>query len=169
MDADTPSENGDTYDATVQPNVVDPDVFFDKDNRLWMVYGSYSGGIYILELNPETGFPLEKGYGKKLLGGNHLRIEGPYILYSKETDYYYMFLSYGGLDSTGGYNIRVCRSKSPDGPYYDEAGNDMTSCKGPDGSFFDDSTAAKYGTKILGNIHFNYIEGETGKIGRAHV
>ena len=89
-----PDENGDIYDSTVEPNVVDPCVFFDKDGKLWMVYGSYSGGIYILEMDPETGFPLETGYGKKLLGGSHLRIEAPYIIYSPETDYYYLFLSF---------------------------------------------------------------------------
>ena len=81
------------YDATRLPNVVDPCAFFDKEGKLWMVYGSYSGGIYILEMNPDTGFPLEgQGYGKKLLGKNHARIEGPYILYSPDTDYYYLFL-----------------------------------------------------------------------------
>ena len=42
-----------------------------------MVYGSYSGGIFILELNPSTGFPIAgQAYGKKLIGGNHARIEG---------------------------------------------------------------------------------------------
>ena len=57
-----------------------------------MVYGSYSGGIYIMEMDPNTGFPLpDQGYGKKLLGGYHARIEAPYILYSPETDYYYLF------------------------------------------------------------------------------
>lgn len=169
MEETTPSENGDVYNASIQPNVVDPDVFFDKDGRLWMVYGSYSGGIYILELNPKTGFPLEKGYGKKLLGENHLRIEGPYILYSPESDYYYMFLSFGGLDATGGYNIRVARSKNPDGPYYDSAGNNLLDCKGPAGTFFDDTTAAQYGDKILGNIKFQYIEGENGKLRNGYV
>ena len=49
--------------------------------------------------------------------GNHLRIEAPYILYSPETEYYYLFLSFGGLAADGGYNIRVCRSENPDGPY----------------------------------------------------
>ena len=77
-----------------------------------MVYGSYSGGIYMLKMDPKTGFPYpNQGYGKKLLGGNHSRIEGPYIMYSPDTDYYYLFLSYGGLDVNGGYNIRVARSK----------------------------------------------------------
>ena len=78
---------------------MDPCTFFDKEGRLGMVYGSYSGGIYILEMDTETGFPLpgqlNSGLGKKLLGGNHARIEGPYIMYSPDTDYYYLFLSFG--------------------------------------------------------------------------
>ncbi len=165
--AEEPGEDGDTYDATVDPNVVDPCVFYDKDNRLWMMYGSYSGGIFILELNKKTGMPLESGYGKKLLGKNHLRIEGSFIQYSEETGYYYMFLSFGGLTSDGGYNIRVCRSKNPDGPYYDSAGNDMINCVGADGSFFDDRAAEKFGTKLMGSFHWNSAEGEenTGHYG----
>ena len=88
---------GPGYDATTLPNAIDPCVFFDREGLLWMVYGSYSGGIYILRMDPETGFPLEgQGYGKKLLGKNHARIEGPYILYSPDTEYYYLFLSFGG-------------------------------------------------------------------------
>lgn len=160
---DEPSENGDFYDATVYPNVVDPAVFYDAEGRLWMSYGSYSGGIYILELDTKTGFPLEKGYGKKILGANHLRIEASYVIYNPDTKYYYMFLSFGGLDAEGGYNIRVIRSKTPDGPYYDSAGNDMIECKGPDGSFFDDEAAAKYGTKLMGNYKWLWTEGESGE------
>lgn len=160
---DIPSENGDFYDATVYPNAVDPCVYYDTDGKLWMMYGSYSGGIYVLELDTRTGKPLESGYGKKLLGGNHLRIEGAYVLYNPDTAYYYMFLSFGGLDSDGGYNIRVCRSENPDGPYYDSMGNDMIDCKGPDGSFFDDVTAERYGTKLMGNYKWAWHEGEDGE------
>lgn len=162
-------ENGDIYDATQEPNVVDPDVFFDQEGRLWMVYGSYSGGIFTLELNPETGLPLESGYGKKLLGANHLRIEAPYMLYSPETDYYYLFLSFGGLAADGGYNIRVCRSKNPDGPFTDSLGQDMIDCQGADGTFFDDEAAAKYGTKLMGNFSFPHVEGENGKIRSGYI
>lgn len=160
-----PGIDGKLYDPTVAPNAIDPDVFFDKEGKLWMVYGSYSGGIFIMELNPDTGFPLEgQGYGKKLLGGNHSRIEGPYILYNKETDYYYLFLSFGGLDANGGYNIRVARSKTPDGPYYDAEGNDMIKCKGASGSFFDDKTISPYGVKLMGSYQFIFSEGEPKKI-----
>ncbi|MEJ1731238.1 family 43 glycosylhydrolase, partial [Escherichia coli] len=80
-----------------------------------------------------------QGYGKKLLGKNHSRIEGPYILYHPGTEYYYLFLSFGGLGAYDGYNIRVARSKSPDGPYADASGQDMINCGGRDGSFFQDA------------------------------
>lgn len=163
MGADLMDEDGNLYQATTDPNVVDPDVFYDEEGRLWMLYGSYSGGIFIKEMNPETGEPLDSGYGKKLLGGNHLRIEGPYIIYNPETEYYYMYLSFGGLDSDGGYNIRVCRSKNPDGPYVDSMGQEMTDCKGPSGSYFSDVTAMQYGTKLMGNYKFLWEEGEEGE------
>src|SRR5699024_2007563 len=72
--------NGEPYDATTEPNVIDPHVFYDNDGKLWMVYGSYSGGIFILEMDEDTALPKEnQDYGKKLLGGNHSRIEAPYI------------------------------------------------------------------------------------------
>jgi len=113
-----PSEDGTIYDARIHPNVVDPDVFYDHEGKLWMLYGSYSGGLFILEMDATTGRPLPgQGYGKKLIGGNHSRIEGGYILYHPQTKFYYMFLSFGGLDAVGGYNMRVARSARPDGPY----------------------------------------------------
>lgn len=152
------------YDATIHPNVVDPDVFYDEEGKLWMVYGSYSGGIFILELDPDTGFPIpNQGYGKKLLGGNHSRIEAPYIVYNKTTDYYYLYLSYGGLASDGGYNVRVARSENPDGPYTDIQGNNMIQAKGEDGTFFDDESIAPTGTKLIGNYEFEKLFGETGE------
>lgn len=163
-------DDGEVYDATEKPNVVDPDVFWDKDGKLWMVYGSYSGGIFILELDPATGFPLEgQGYGKKLLGGNHARIEGPYMLYSPETDYYYLFLSYGGLDANGGYNIRVARSKHPAGPFEDSEGKAMLDAQGTPGVLFDDPAYAPYGVKLMGNHEFVNTDEEAAGAGTGYV
>ena len=158
------------YNANHYPNVVDPCTFFDKEGRLWMVYGSYSGGIYILEMDTETGFPLEgqSPYGKKLLGGNHSRIEAPYILYSPETDYYYMFLSFGGLNANDGYNIRVCRSENPDGPYVDALGQDMIKCKGRNGSFFNDPDYEPYGVKLMGGYEFMPADGDKNRFTLAY-
>ena len=166
------SEDGTIYDARIHPNVVDPDVFFDKEGKLWMIYGSYSGGIFIMQMDAATGKLIPgQGYGKKLTGGNHSRIEGSYVLYNPETDYYYMFLSFGGLDAAGGYNIRVARSKSPDGPYYDAEGNDMTNVKA-DASLplFDDKSIEPYGVKLMGNFLFDRKIGEQGTgIGTGYV
>ncbi len=156
------SEDGTTYDATVHPNVVDPHTFFDKGGDLWMMYGSYSGGIFILAMDPDTGFPFpDQGYGKRVMGGNHSRIEGPYVLYHPDTDYYYMYLSYGGLDAAGGYNQRVVRSKNPDGPYYDSQGNDMIEVMAdPNLPLFDDRSIEPYGVKLIGNFLFQKVSDE---------
>ncbi len=164
------SEDGTVYDAAVHPNVVDPNLFYDKDGMLWMVYGSYSGGIFIMKMNPETGLPYpDQGYGKRLLGNNHSRIEAPYMMYNKETDYYYLYLSYGGLDSKGGYNIRVARSKNPDGPFLDSKGKEMIDAFGTFGTLFDDASIAPYGVKLMGNFQMDNVDGEIANIGTGYV
>jgi len=169
------SPDGTIYDATRHPNTVDPAVFFDATGKkLWMVYGSYSGGIFILELDPKSGVPKAgQGYGKKLIGGNHARIEGPYIIYSPETKYYYLFLSFGGLDAAGGYNIRVGRSRAPDGPYLDAEGFDLTKVAGAPGTLFDDVSIAPHGVKLMGNWQFLHVSGDakttsTGYVSPGH-
>ncbi len=120
------------YNYRECPNAIDPAVFFDADQRLWMVYGSYSGGIFLLELDPSTGLVIhpeadeaqqvDPYFGRRLLGGNHQSIEGPWILYDAEAGWYYLFVSYGGLNRTGGYQIRVFRSRTPEGEYLDMNG-----------------------------------------------
>ncbi len=120
------------YNVDDYPNAIDPSVFYDADGRMWMVYGSWSGGMYLLELDPQTGLVIhpeadpenrvDAYYGKKLLGGGHKSIEGPYILYDEKSDYYYLFVSYGVLTSAGGYQVRVFRSKTVDGDYVDMNG-----------------------------------------------
>ena len=62
-------------------------------------------------------------FGTKIAGGYGKSGEGPFIEYNADTGYYYLWTTYGGLTSTGGYNMRVSRSKSPLGPFVDAAGN----------------------------------------------
>lgn len=129
--------NGDTgYNNSYAPNAIDPTVFEDKNGKLWMTYGSWSGGIFILEIDPATGdvkYPGKNGktadglvvdeyFGTRIAGGYAQSGEGPYILYDKESDYYYLYVSYEWLAANGGYNMRLFRSKNPDGPYTDAAG-----------------------------------------------
>jgi len=165
-----PSPDGQIYDNAIHPNTVDPSVFFDQTGKYWMVYGSYSGGIFILAMDPATGQPIPgQAYGKKLIGGNNSTIEGPYIIYSPETAYYYLFFTFGGLDANGGYNIRYGRSRGPDGPYLDAAGNDLTQVKGAPGTLFDNESIAPYAVKLMGNWQFLHVDGETGTTSRGYV
>lgn len=128
--------------GTFWPNCIDPCVFFDEEGELWMAYGSWSGGIFMLKLDKETGlrdytytYPSEyesKGanglsdpyFGKKIAGGYYVSGEGPYIQHIGE--YYYLFMSYGGFAPDGGYEMRLFRSKNPDGPYVDATGTEAT-------------------------------------------
>lgn len=64
-------------------------------------------------------------FGTKISGGNGKSGEGPFIEYNADTGYYYLFVTYGGLTSNAGYNMRVGRSKSPTGPFTDPAGRNM--------------------------------------------
>lgn len=151
------------YDATKLPNAIDPCVFFDASGeRLFMVYGSYSGGIFLLELDPETGLILDgqEPYGVHLLGGNHSCIEAPYIVYNGDTGYYYLFLSFGGLGVNDGYNLRVCRSRDVAGPYEDAAGNAMLNCMCKPGNFWNNDDIAPYGVKLMGGYQFTPLDGE---------
>jgi arabinan endo-1,5-alpha-L-arabinosidase len=126
-------------------------------------HGSYSGGIFIVAMDPATGFPKPgQGYGRHLLGGHHARIGAPYVLYNAQTRFYYLFTCFGGLDAAGGYNIRVARSRRPDGPYFDAAGHAMSQVKGNPDVPFDDSRIAPYGQKLMGNYQLVLAAGETG-------
>jgi arabinan endo-1,5-alpha-L-arabinosidase len=114
-----------------------------------MTCGSYSGGIFILEMDDTTGMPLPgQDYGKHLAGGFFSAIEGSYVLYSPESDYYYLFTSFGGFEADDGYNIRVSRSRNPDGPYLDAEGNDMAQAAGN----FD--ALEPFGVKLMGGFEF---------------
>ena len=52
-----------------------------------------------------------------------------YIIYNEETEYYYLFVSYGSLKTD--YQIRVGRSKKVTGPYVDYNGREMTDTEDP--------------------------------------
>ena len=56
-------------------------------------------------------------FGKKIAGGYYVSGEASYI--QKIGKYYFLFMSYGGLTSDGGYQMRIFRSENPDGPYVD--------------------------------------------------
>lgn len=74
-------DDGLTYNTDYAPNAIDPAFFTDEAGKLWLTYGSWSGGIFLLEMDPATGKPLYPGKDVKTAGGYHQSIEGPYIVY----------------------------------------------------------------------------------------
>ena len=128
------------------PNNIDPCVFYDEEGKLWMSYGSWSGGIWMLELDEATGLrdydvtyeltgtgngiTVDPYFGKKVAGGYYVSGEASYIEYIG--GYYFLFVTYGGLAAggvakdynNGGYQMRVFRSENPDGPFVDTKDTD---------------------------------------------
>lgn len=151
-------------------NAIDPCVKYDEDGNLWMTYGSWFGGIYMLRLDKATGlrdytYPYEtvanvsdEYQGLKLAGGAHVSGEASYI--EKIGDYWYLFMSYGGLVANGGYNMRVFRSENITGPYTDVDGNDARFTAGGD------NVNGKTGVKIFGNYKWNTMK--VGNVAQGH-
>jgi hypothetical protein len=117
---------------TTAYNCIDPAILVDTNGTVWMVFGSYSSGILVTQLDPSTGKRLNTNSLTATLvanntpgGGWGSSIEGAF-LYQRD-GYYYLFVNYGGccsgIDST--YNIRVGRSPSVTGPYTDRNGINM--------------------------------------------
>lgn len=106
-------------------NAIDPSVVIDPTNgEYWMAYGSWFSGLYIVQLNPETGKPIQSGdRGKPIAKREGTAMEAPEIIYHEPSGMYYLFVSYGELFDV--YNVRVGRSEYPDGPYLDYHGEDL--------------------------------------------
>lgn len=115
-------------------NAIDANIITDVvTGEMYMVYGSFWGGCHVLLLDSETGLAKEEGIGTCVArrplwmsGG----IEGPYMIYNPDTEYYYLFVSYGSLKSD--YNVRVGRSKAIKGPFLDFNGRDLTDLEDAD-------------------------------------
>ena len=162
------------------PNCIDPCVFYDDDDNLWMSYGSWFAGIFMIKLDKENGlrdytytYPYQvKGvtttagaananatsdpyFGKKIAGGWGVSGEASYI--EKIGSHYFLFMSYGGLTSTGGYQMRVFRSDNPQGPYVD--------CNGTSAIFnrylmnYSSTTADNRGVLLFGGYKWDPMSG----------
>ena len=145
------------------PNAIDPTIYYGTDGKMYMTYGSWSGGIFTLEIDPTTGQCIhpktgttsdgrmvDSYFGTKIAGGYGKSGEGPFIEYNADTGYYYLWTTYGGLTSNGGYNMRVSRSKSPLGPFVDAAGNPAV--------LNSNTNLDSVGLKVMGNYKFSTLD-----------
>lgn len=146
-------------------NAIDPAVFYDENGALHMVYGSWFGGLFMLELDENTGLrdyqvqydtvddASDAYMGIKVAGGHWVSGEGPYIEYMENPNtgkgYYYLFVSYGCFNNDGGYNMRIFRSDSPTGPYVDQNGNSAIYTTGGD------NIGGNIGMRLMSNYQWD--------------
>jgi arabinan endo-1,5-alpha-L-arabinosidase len=108
-------------------NSIDPGLLMDTSGNWWLSFGSFFGGIKMVQINPSTGRLLNStcySLANRLVG---TAIEGAYVY--PHGGYYYLFASLDACcDSTSStYHVVVGRSTSPNGPFTDRGGLAMTS------------------------------------------
>lgn len=108
-------------------NAIDPHLFVEEDGEPWLVFGSTLGGLFLVDLDPDTLRPVQHPRDFVLLAARDLLqedpiIEGPYVI--KRDGYYYLFLSHNRCcqGANTKYKILVGRSENLAGPYVDRDG-----------------------------------------------
>jgi arabinan endo-1,5-alpha-L-arabinosidase len=108
-------------------NALDPNRIIDRSGRHWLVFGSFWSGLKAIELDPNSGKPLQGAARHDLARRPEPpdAIEAPFVI--ERSGYYYLFASYDfccrGADST--YYTVVCRSQDILGPYVDKSDKPM--------------------------------------------
>jgi arabinan endo-1,5-alpha-L-arabinosidase len=134
-----------------EANCIDPSVFQDENGDYYMTYGSYFGGIRLVELDSLSGM-ISGSYHYPVASGS---CEASYVIPHGES--YYLFINRGtccsGVNST--YHIQVGRSLSPVGPFLDKDGVNLNGGGG--------STIFSTNGSLIGPGHVGYYveDGET--------
>ncbi len=107
-------------------NAIDPSLLITPEGAVWMSWGSFNRGLYISEIDPQTGkLKDQKNVTHIASRPGNTAIEAPQLFY--HDGWYYLFANYDaccrGAAST--YKILVGRSKQITGPYVDRDGKSM--------------------------------------------
>lgn len=122
------------------PNAIDANAVVDADGRHWLAYGSFFGGIHVLELDPATGLALDGDPADGLRPGACVArraasvegaVEGAFVL-PRPGGGHAMLVSYDSLFST--YHLRAGVAAHVAGPYRDRAGRLLTDVAADPGS-----------------------------------
>lgn len=117
-------------------NAIDPNLIRDDLDNPWLTFGSFWGGIKLVQLNADMKTPASPRPWKTIAARKRSKnlpdsvagdgaIEGPFIF--KKDNYYYLFTSWDyccrGPKST--YKMMVGRAEKIEGPYVDRNGTDL--------------------------------------------
>ena len=164
-------------------NAIDPSPFIDSSGNWWLVYGSWSDGIRVLQLQDPSnatssstiGFPVSSSTSTwTKIAYRSAGEEGPFIYpyVFNGTQYYYYFapIDVCCQGSSSNYHEIVGRSTSPTGPFVDRGGIDLNSgggtilisahgnINGPGGASVFTDTGSD-GSKSLPTIVYHYYDG----------
>ena len=109
-------------------NAIDPGIVRGPDGSPWMVFGSFWSGVRQVQLQWPSGKPTAGQTEPLRLVDRQVppnAVEAPYMV--RHDGMYYLFVSFDfccrGTDST--YKIAVGRSRSVNGPFFDELGTPL--------------------------------------------
>jgi arabinan endo-1,5-alpha-L-arabinosidase len=104
-------------------STIDPDEIQDASGQRYILFGSFTGGIYVRKLSAD-GLTSDKSSEQQIAADN--RYEGGNWWY--DNGYYYLFASSTNCCNgpLSGYGVFVGRSTTPMGPYDDAQGISMT-------------------------------------------
>jgi hypothetical protein len=145
------------YEPGISYNCIDSGILLDTNGTMWMSFGSYSDGIFVVQLNPATGLRISTNSPLTKVADSSANFfsNGTEASFLYQTNgYYYLFLNWGGccagIDST--YNIRVGRSTSVTGPYFYQDGSPVL---GGAGTIFLESSGRFIGPGQAGILNDN--------------
>jgi arabinan endo-1,5-alpha-L-arabinosidase len=175
-----PSTNPWGFVKTTTWNAIDPAPFIDASGNWWLVFGSWSDGTHLLQLqspatatsNAAIGFPVSNAsstwttIGYRPLDGE----EGPLIYYWNGYYYYFAPINVCCQGTSSTYREIYGRSATVTGPYYDRGGVNLANgggtilisshgtVYGPGGaSVFTDTGSS--GGQSLPTIVYHYYDG----------
>jgi arabinan endo-1,5-alpha-L-arabinosidase len=104
-------------------STIDPDEIQDASGQRWILFGSFTGGLYVRKLSADG---LTSDASSEVQVAMDNRYEGGNWWYSN--GYYYLFASSTNCCNgpLSGYGVFVGRSTTPAGPYLDAQGISMT-------------------------------------------
>lgn len=162
-------------------NAIDANIALEDDGKVWLCWGSFWGGIKMMQVDPASGklsahnttiytLSSRPRYGEHQTPPVEGAVEAPFLFRHK--GYWYLFVSFDfccrGPRST--YNIVVGRSKTITGPYFDKDGTAMTDGGGSvvlaaseGGQWVGPGHCAVYREEGQDYLLFHTYHGETGR------